>query len=438
MHRINLYFHNVSASSAFGLLGAASFAALGVLSGRRFPHKRRFEHDTQDCVGIAHAIAVAANRSGLYALLTALNVGDGDEVIVTGFTCSAVAEPILQRGAKPVYVDIAPATFCINPALLESVLTSRSRVIILQHTYGFPGPVEAVMEIARRHGLLVIEDCALALGSKKDGRWLGTFGDAAVWSFELSKTISVGWGGLIGINRDQALAKRVGEIVEGAGVQNRLLAAQRLLQGGVSGILYHHRTPHFLRSYGLAALFKFRIFRSSADTPASDMRLPSDRQWKYLLWQWQRLDTTLSSSKAAQRAYEKVLSFHGCDSRSSRHAGVDTYLIRFPLLVKDPGRFVAFFAVRDIEAGRWFSSPVSSGGKSPTLYGYAWGSCPVAEKVCNHVVNLPLHGRLTAAHVAWIAETLNQYLSNHPVEVAFIRHSLTPEFFKKIDETSPD
>ncbi|MDC0308919.1 DegT/DnrJ/EryC1/StrS family aminotransferase, partial [bacterium] len=162
MHWINLYFPNVTASSAFGLLGSASLTALRFLPGKRFPHKRRFEYDTQGNIGISQTVAVSANRSGLYALLAALNVGEGNEVIVTGFTCSAVPEPILQRGAKSVYVDIEPETFCLNPTLLESALSPRTRAIILQHTYGFPGPIEAVMEIARRHGLFVIEDCALA------------------------------------------------------------------------------------------------------------------------------------------------------------------------------------------------------------------------------------------------------------------------------------
>lgn len=427
---INFYFANVSYKESVALLISAAREAVGFIKNFNSDNRIGFIKVVSNSISSPDLFCSPSNRSGIFAVISAMNLAKGDEVVVTGFTCSAVVEPLIQLGVKPVFVDIDPATFCLDPSKLESVLNDRTRVIILQHTFGIPGPIQAVMEIARRRNVFVIEDCALALGSKKDGRWLGTFGDAAVWSFELSKTISVGWGGLIGINSDPLLAKRVGDVIEDAGLQNRLLAAQRLLQVGGSGILYHHNTPRVMRRYGLAALFKFRVFRKSSDTPASDLRLPSDRQWKFLLRQWKRLDAILLKSKAAQNVYEEVLTSHGCILPLSKFENTETFLIRFPLLVKDPERFALFFADKDIEVGRWFSSPVSSGERSPTLYGYAWGSCPVAEKVCSHIVNLPLHGRLTVGHVELVAATLHDYLSIHPDEVVFIQRSWTPGFLK--------
>lgn len=424
MHLINLYFSNISVRAALGLFTAAIRETIRISRKPDHRHKHAFEHEARVTIGFGHGVAVPANRSGLFALLTALNVGEGDEVIVTGFTCSAVSEPILQRGATPVYVDIEPGSFCLDPNLFLSAITPHTRVIILQHTYGFSGPIKEVMDIARKQGVFVIEDCALAFGSKKDGRWLGTFGDAAVWSFELSKTMSVGWGGLVGINHDGKLADRVRAITEGAGFQGRWLVAQRLLQGGLSGLLYHHRAPYLFRRYGLVALFKFRIFRSSADTPASDLRLPSDLQWKFLLRQLRRLETILANSKNAQRAYEAVLAVHDCQSESMRLGSTETYLIRFPMLVRDARRFVDFFAAKDIEVGRWFSSPVSSGRESPTKYGYVSASCPVAERVCAHIVNLPLHGRLTKPLVSMVSATLDDYLRLFPEEVEFNQGNL--------------
>lgn len=421
MQLINFYFSNVSVRAALGLLVAAIRESIRIARKLNHRHKRKFEHEAQTVIGISHAVAVPANRSGLFALLTALNVGKGDEVIVTGFTCSAVAEPILQRGASPVYVDIQSDNFCMNSNLLLSVYSPRTRIIILQHTFGFAAPIEAVMNFAREKGLFVIEDCALAFGSKQKGRWMGTFGDAAVWSFELSKTLSVGWGGLVGINHNASLAEQVRNVAEGAGFQGRGLAAQRLLQGGLSGLLYHHQAPHLFRRYGLAALFKFRIFKSSAETPASDLRLPSDLQWIWLLRQLRRLDVILANSKYAQHAYEAVLYARGCQSPSMRLQGTDIYLIRFPILVRDARRFVSFFAANNIEAGRWFSCPVSSGRESPAKYGYISTSCPEAERICAHVVNLPLHGRLTITQVALVASTLDGYLQAFPEEIEFLR-----------------
>jgi perosamine synthetase len=425
MRLVNLYFSNISVRDALGLCIAAIWEPIRFFRKFNFRHKHAFEQKAHVKIKTPFAISVPTNRSGIFALLTALDIGEGDEAIVTGYTCAAVPEPILQCGVTPVYVDIEPGHFCLNPKKLTEAITSRTRVIILQHTYGFAGAIEEVIDIARRHKLFVIEDCALAFGSKKDGQWLGTFGDAAVWSFELSKTLSVGWGGLVGINHDNDLADRVRVITEGAGFQGRWLAAQRLLQAGISGLLYHHRAPYVFRHYGVGALFKFGIFRSSADTPASDLRLPSDLQWKFLLRQLKRLDTILANSKDTQLAYEAVLSAHGCISESVRMGTAESHLIRFPILVQDAQRFVGFFAAKDIEAGRWFSSPVSSGGESPTRYGYVPESCPVAERVCANIVNLPVHGRLTQKLVALVASTLDDYLLAFPEEVEFIQSNST-------------
>jgi perosamine synthetase len=388
--------------------------------------RTKFESDVRTELNVESAIAVPSNRGGIFSLLKALGIGEGDEVLITGYTCSAVPEPVMRCGATPVYIDIRPVDFCLNPSLLEKAVTAKTRVIVLQHTYGFSGPVDEVLEFAKRHGLFVIEDCALAFGSKKGGKWLGTRGDAAVWSFELSKTISVGWGGLVAVNGNAPLARKVRQIRDDAGYQGRWLAAQRLFQGGASGLLYHHRAPHLLRHYLIALLFKFGIFRSSANTPASDLRMPADQQWKHLSGQFSRIEAITANSRRAQDAYDRVLASHGCRPNWSSRCTPETVLIRYPLLVADVSRFVRFFASRDIEAGRWFSTPVSCGEASPTAYGYVPGSCPVAEWVCSHVVNLPLHGRLTKDLIDLVASTLDAYLRQHPDEVDFLKRAANP------------
>jgi dTDP-4-amino-4,6-dideoxygalactose transaminase len=116
-----------------------------------------------------------------------------------------------------------------------------------------------------------------------------------------------------------------------------------------------------------------------------------------------------------------VLDAHDCQSESMRLGGAATFLIRFPMQVLDARHFVAFFAAKEIEVGRWFSSPVSSGGSSQTDYGYVLGSCPVAETVSHHMVNLPLNGRLTKVQIDLIAATLDDYLRAFPEEVEFIQ-----------------
>ena len=420
MKRINLYFPNVDWRLSIGLIVSSLFEAARIWRGDSHGHRKAYEEKASELIGIQHAITVPTARSGLHVLLSALGVGKGDEVIVTGYTCSAVPEPILQHGAVPIYADISQQNFCLDTSAVEKAITTNTKVIIVQHTYGLAGPVMEVVRIAQNYGIFVIEDCALAFGSSIEGRWLGTYADAAIWSFELSKTLSVGWGGLVGINRDAVLADKVLNIMELAGYQSRLRAAQRLLQGGLSGLLYHHKTPNLLRYHAIAILFRLGIFISSADTPASDLRMPSDMQWKYLLRQLKRLDHILANSQKAREAYAAVLATHGCESGLEKYSHPDTYLIRFPLLVRDIRRCVEFFAISDIEAGRWFSAPVSSGAVPATEYSYVTGSCPIAERVCAHIVNLPLHGRLRNKQIMLIASVLDDYLRKYPDEIEFI------------------
>jgi dTDP-4-amino-4,6-dideoxygalactose transaminase len=424
MLRFNLYYYNLQIKCAWGLLLSMFWSMLSKRGLCQNRYKLKFENQTKLRIGSLHTIAVPSNRSGIYALLIALKVNKGDEVIVTGFTCSAVVEPIIMVGAIPVFVDIDKDTFCIDSSVLKKYISPVTRIIIVQHTFGIPGPIEAVMKISRLHNIFVIEDCALALGSKINGQWLGTFGDAAVWSFELSKTISVGWGGLIGVNYSNELASRVKEIVDCAGYQNGDLAFRRLFQAGISGLLYHFTTPLIFRRYMISALFKLKIFISSCDTPADDLRLPNDFQWKYLLFQFDCLDEILVKNKMVQETYEKILHKHNCNTSLIFNEITDLYLIRYPLLIKNPKQLISFFASKNIEVGCWFQSPVDSilnTINSNSIYGYQNGSCPVAEMVCKHIINLPLYGLSNISHINLVAATLDEYLTSYSDEVAFIQ-----------------
>lgn len=127
----------------------------------------------------AHAFAFWKGRVALYAILKAMGVGEGDEIILPGYSCVMDVNPIMYTGAKPVYVDIEPNLYNINLDLLEEKITERTKAIIALHTYGYPAEMDRLMEIANRHNIPVIEDCCLALGSKYKGKIVGTFGKAA-------------------------------------------------------------------------------------------------------------------------------------------------------------------------------------------------------------------------------------------------------------------
>ena len=150
-------------------------------------------------------------RSSIYAILKSLNYDNGSEVLVTGFTCEVVPNAIINAGYLPVYVDINPVNYCMDPAIVEKLITDKTRAIIIQHTFGIPAQINELIKIAQKYNLFVIEDCAVSLGSKYNGKLTGTFGDAAIFSFELSKTITSCWGGmlLLNTNKDNKEIKKI-------------------------------------------------------------------------------------------------------------------------------------------------------------------------------------------------------------------------------------
>ena len=174
------------------------------------PKTRRFEADFAAWLGDPqlHCIAVNSATAGLHLALEAAGVGPGDEVITTTHTFTATAEVVRYLGADVKLVDIDPATMNIDAAAVEAAITPRTRAIVPVHYAGLAADMPALLDIARRHGLKVVEDAAHALPTTSRGALVGTLAsDAAVFSFYANKTITTGEGGML-VTRDEALAKR--------------------------------------------------------------------------------------------------------------------------------------------------------------------------------------------------------------------------------------
>jgi dTDP-4-amino-4,6-dideoxygalactose transaminase len=174
------------------------------------PKAKRFEQDFVQFLGDAslEAIAVNSATAGLHLALEAVGIGPGDEVITTTHTFTATAEVVRYLGADVQLVDIDPATLNIDPKLVEAAITPRTKAIIPVHYAGLAADMPAILQIAKRHGLKVIEDAAHALPTTVNGRLVGTLeSDATVFSFYANKTMTTGEGGML-ITRDKALAAR--------------------------------------------------------------------------------------------------------------------------------------------------------------------------------------------------------------------------------------
>jgi perosamine synthetase len=170
------------------------------------PFVRKFESEFAAKVGRRHGIAVCNGTAALDAAIDALNIGPGDEVIMPAFTIISCIGQIVRVGATPVLVDSDPVTWNMDVRQIESKITPRTKAIMVVHTYGLPVDMDPVMDIARRHGLKLIEDAAEMHGQTYRGRPCGSFGDISTFSFYPNKHVTTGEGGMILVD-DAALAE---------------------------------------------------------------------------------------------------------------------------------------------------------------------------------------------------------------------------------------
>lgn len=181
------------------------------------------EREVASMCGTAEAVGVASGTDALELSLRACGIGPGDEVITSAFSFVAAAEAVVLIGATPVFVDIEPQTFAMDPSQLAGAITSKTKAIIPVHLFGHPCDMDPIREVAQRHRLAVIEDCAQAIGSRYRGTRVGSLGRAGILSFYPSKNLGAyGDGGMV-VTQDAALAKAV-----------------RLLRAHGSERRYHH------------------------------------------------------------------------------------------------------------------------------------------------------------------------------------------------------
>jgi perosamine synthetase len=207
----------------------------------------QFESGFASFCDVRHAISCCNGTTALHLALCALGVGPGDEVIVPTLSFVATANTIRYCGAVPVFVDSEPETWNIDPSLIESKITERTKGIIVVHLYGHPAHMDPIMAIARSHGLFVVEDAAEAHGAKYNGQCAGSIGDIAAFSFYGNKVITTGEGGMVVTNNNDLAARA--RLLRGQGMDS----ARRYWHSIVG---YNYRMTNLVAAVGLAQLEK--------------------------------------------------------------------------------------------------------------------------------------------------------------------------------------
>jgi perosamine synthetase len=158
---------------------------------------KRYENEFTSLIGTGYGLSFAAGRMAFYSLMKVLNIGQGDEVILQGSTCSVMPNAVLRTGAKPVFADIDKDTFGSSAAEIEKKITPNTKLIVAQHSFGIPCKIDEIVALGRRENIFVLEDCAISFDSSIDGKKVGNWGDAAIFSTDHSKPINTLIGGFL-------------------------------------------------------------------------------------------------------------------------------------------------------------------------------------------------------------------------------------------------
>lgn len=325
------------------------------------PNVRAFEQEVAAYCGVRHAISCASGTDALLLALRACGVGPGDEVITTPFTFVATASTISMCGARPVFVDIDPLTYNLDPSRIEAAITPRTRAVVPVHLYGQPADLDAIAALCRHYGLKLIEDAAQSFGAEYGGRKSGAYGDLGCFSFYPSKNLGAfGDGGMV-ITDDDTLAERV-----------------RMLANHGSRVRYHH------------------------DMLGYNSRL-DEIQAAILRVKLKRVDAFNQARRRIAHAYNARLAGCGVTTPYEDGKGLHVYH-QYTLQSDQRDRLQAALTESGIASAIYYPIPLHR----QTLYAESCRdlSLPVAEAMSRRVLSLPISPLLTDAQLDRVCEVV--------------------------------
>jgi dTDP-4-amino-4,6-dideoxygalactose transaminase len=326
------------------------------------PHVERFEKALADYCGTRHAIGVSSGTDALLCALMAIGIQPGDEVICPAFTFFATAGSIARLSAKPVFVDIEPHSFNIDPAKVQSAVTRRTRAIIPVHLFGQVAKMEGINDIASSHNLAVIEDAAQAIGAHRHGKAACSFGSMGCLSFYPTKNLGAfGDAGAICTSDD------------------RLAEICRKLRVHGSGHTYHHQL--------IGGMFRLAAIQAAV----LNVKLKYLRQWH-------------EARRRNAALYDALLDGRGVtvpQIDSGNWSIYNQYVVRVPARDRVKQRL----ADRGVATAVYYPVPLHLQECFKYL-GYRKGDLPVSEQACAEVLALPIHPELTEQEIRYVAEEL--------------------------------
>lgn len=352
-------------------------------------------------------------RVALYALLKAIGIRHGDEVILPGFTCVVVPNAIMYLGGKPVYVDIDRKTFNLDTAKIESKITDKTTAIMAQNTFGLSSDLDLILDIAKRYNLKVIEDCAHGYGGSYKGKANGTVADAAFFSTQWSKPFSTGLGGIAVTNNPEIASKlRIeSDSYSDPDMKHKLMLWMLLHSYDfmMKPAIYWPaiKTYRFLSKAGLVTGSSSNEELVSPVKPDGFEKRMAKFQQKRAVLEMERFEENLNHRLRTVNKYDEMFDMLGLVKPYRPEYALHTFL-RYSFLVTDKQRFLRKAEEERVEVGDWFFSPLHPIEKDLSAWGYEKGMCPVAESICERIVNLPTHKRIHEKYLVRVENFLGK------------------------------
>lgn len=374
------------------------------------------EEKFKNYLGVKYAFSFNSGRSSLMAILAALEIKENDEILLQGFTCNSAVIPILKIKAKPVFVDI-DETLNLDPKDLEKKITSKSKAIMIQHTFGFPAKIDEILAIVKKNNLLLIEDCAHALGSKFDNKACGTFGEVAFFSFGRDKIISSVFGGMVATDSEET-AKKIKNFREKLNYPSNFWIFQQLLHPVLINklILKLYRVPVFGK-FTLIFFQKIKILSKAVHKKEKKGKIPSyfpkrmpNALANLALNQLEKLEKFNRHRKEIVRFYEEELKKTGFSLPFLKKEKKGVVFMRYPILVNDSDAILKEARKERILLNDgWRKSPIVPPDTNIKKMEYVLGSCPKAEEAAEKMLNLPTHINISKNNVKRIIDFLKDY-----------------------------
>ena len=356
-----------------------------------------------------HAFTFDSGRTALHYALKALGAGHDGEVLVQSYTCVVVINAIKWTGAKPVYVDIDD-NFCIDYTDLRRKITQKTKILIIQHTFGRPANLDKLLEIAREHNLKVVEDCAHSLGAKHNRQLTGTFGDIGMFSFGSDKNVSCVRGGALITNNDD-LAKKIIDFRSRLPLSRRVKVIQHLWHYPVFSkgkLLYNLWVGKWLlaiaKKINLTNKIIYQQEKEGRQVPFYPSLLPNALA-EILLNQLKQITQTTEHRQMIARIYNKEI--NGDREIIKPEWSDESVWLRYTLLVKNPQALHAFAKKQGIILGNWYDCPVAPKDIDLSATDYVLGSCPNDEKLSQMSINLPADPCITQKDARRIIDIIN-------------------------------